>query len=83
MQHPSDLCQSCRRPATAATLAYRKGLRRVPHDSFLQCDICERFLCAECLEIHDIVSGDDFLCAACAAVLPKDARGVPDLRSPR
>jgi hypothetical protein len=38
----------------------------VRNDSFLQCDICERYACAECLQVYDIFSGYDFLCHECA-----------------
>ncbi len=44
-----EICQACQRPASPAALAYRKGDRLVSHDSFLQCDVCERLLCADCL----------------------------------
>lgn len=36
------------------------------HATLLQCDVCERFACAECLEVYDILSGYDFLCDECA-----------------
>jgi hypothetical protein len=32
----------------------------------LQCDVCERYACAECLQVYDIFSGYDFLCHECA-----------------
>jgi hypothetical protein len=38
----------------------------VHNDAFLQCDICERYACAECLSVYDILSGYDFLCHECA-----------------
>jgi hypothetical protein len=50
----------------------------VHHDAFLQCDICERFACADCLQVYDIFSGYDFLCHVCArewAALPRGTRG--------
>ena len=34
--------------------------------SLLQCDVCERYACADCLSVYDILSGYDFLCDACA-----------------
>lgn len=71
---PSELCQSCHRPQNPEALAYRKGEARVSHASFLQCDVCERLLCSACLQIYDILSGEDFLCSACAAQLPSAVR---------
>jgi hypothetical protein len=59
-------CQSCRRPATPNLLSYRKGGSVVHNESLLQCDICERYACAECLQVYDIISGYDFLCHDCA-----------------
>lgn len=38
----------------------------VHNEGFLQCDVCERFACAECLKVYDILSGYDFLCHECA-----------------
>ena len=35
----------------------------------MQCDVCERFACAACLEVYDILSGYDFLCHTCAREL--------------
>jgi hypothetical protein len=32
----------------------------------LQCDVCERYACADCLQVYDIFSGYDFLCHECA-----------------
>jgi hypothetical protein len=32
----------------------------------LQCDVCERYACSECLQVYDILSGYDFLCHDCA-----------------
>ena len=63
---PPSNCQSCRQSATAARLDYRKGSAVVHNDTFLQCDICERYACAECLEVYEIFSGYDFLCHECA-----------------
>jgi hypothetical protein len=78
-----EICQACQRPASPEALAYRKGERFVSHDSFLQCDVCERLLCAACLQIYDILSGDDFLCDACAASLPTGRASRPSARPPR
>jgi len=67
-------CQSCRRPAEASRLTYRRGTECVAREGLLQCDLCERFACADCLEVYDIFSGYDFLCHICAQIfLP--ARG--------
>jgi hypothetical protein len=68
MQPPSD-CQACRRSADAQRLAYRRGDSTVHRETLLQCDVCERFACAACLEVYDILSGYDFLCHACAREL--------------
>jgi hypothetical protein len=59
-------CQSCRRPTSEVLLRYRKGAEEVRNEGLLQCDICERFACAECLQVYDIFSGYDFLCHDCA-----------------
>jgi hypothetical protein len=59
-------CQSCRRPADSRLLDYRKGTTVLHQDSLLQCDVCERYACAECLQVYDILSGYDFLCHDCA-----------------
>jgi hypothetical protein len=63
---PPASCQSCRRTVTEGLLDYRKGTSLVPQESLLQCDVCERYACPECLRVYDIVSGYDFLCDACA-----------------
>jgi hypothetical protein len=63
---PPASCQSCRRTVTEGLLDYRKGTSLVPQQSLLQCDVCERYACAECLRVYDIFSGYDFLCDACA-----------------
>ena len=63
---PPENCQSCRRAATAPRLAYRRGDGVVSNPALLQCDICERFVCADCLQVYDIFSGYDFLCHECA-----------------
>jgi hypothetical protein len=72
--HPSNTCQSCRRPPGEGLLSYRKGPDVVRNDAMLQCDVCERYACAECLQVYDIFSGYDFLCHECArgfsALLP-------------
>jgi hypothetical protein len=78
-----EICQACQRPASPEALAYRKGDLLVSHDSFLQCDVCERLLCADCLQIYDILSGDDFLCEACAASLSAGTTTRPTARPPR
>ena len=36
------------------------------NEALLQCDVCERYACAECLEVYNIFSGYDFLCHTCA-----------------
>lgn len=64
---PPGSCQSCQQTVTEASLVYRKGNNALIHNqSLLQCDICERFACADCLRVYDILSGYDFLCHACA-----------------
>ena len=65
MQVHTD-CQTCRRPVTAQGLFYARGSAVVHHESLLQCDVCERFACADCLQVYDILSGYDFLCHECA-----------------
>jgi hypothetical protein len=65
--HAVATCQSCQRPQTEDRLRYRKGDgQEVRNERFLQCDICERYACAECLKVYDIISGYDFLCHECA-----------------
>ncbi len=59
-------CQACRRPASGSLLSYKKGSTVVVNESLLQCDICERYACADCLQVYDIFSGYDFLCHECA-----------------
>ena len=66
MERVGSVCQACQRPATAELLRYRKGAEEVRNEGFLQCDICERYLCADCLQVYDIFSGYDFLCHDCA-----------------
>ena len=63
---PSSRCQSCQRSPDGSLLSYRKGSSVVHREGLLQCDICERYACAECLEVYDIFSGYDFLCHECA-----------------
>ena len=46
------------------------------NERFLQCDICERELCAACLSVYDIISGYDFLCRDCAAAFPRARAGT-------
>jgi hypothetical protein len=74
MQPPST-CQACRQTASASRLAYRKGGSVVQREGFLQCDICERYACASCLEVYDIFSGYDFLCHECARTFSPGPRG--------
>jgi hypothetical protein len=66
---PPSLCQSCRRAPTESRLQYRRGDTVVHDTDLLQCDVCERFACAECLRVYDILSGYDFLCHDCAREL--------------
>ncbi len=67
---PPSTCQSCRRAASEGSLSYRKGRETIHHATFLQCDVCERYACANCLEVYDIFSGYDFLCHECARSFP-------------
>jgi hypothetical protein len=69
-------CQSCSRTANDSVLRYRKGEEFVRHDALLQCDVCERFACGDCLEVYDILSGDDFLCHTCAHVFQSRSAGT-------
>lgn len=62
----TSACRSCHRAATAQALEYRKGAEKAHYPNLLQCDVCERELCSDCLEIYDILSGHDFLCHDCA-----------------
>ena len=66
---PPPTCQSCHRPATESLLNYNRGASHIRNEGFLQCDICERFACADCLRVYDIFSGYDFLCHECAREL--------------
>lgn len=63
---PGDTCQACRQHATPLRLTYRKGSATVCNEALLQCDVCERYACADCLEVYNIFSGYDFLCHTCA-----------------
>jgi hypothetical protein len=75
---PVDTCQSCRRSATPTLLTYRKGSATVHNEALLQCDVCERYACALCLEVYNIFSGYDFLCHICAQTFgapPPHTRG--------
>jgi hypothetical protein len=66
MQVHTD-CQTCRRPVTAQRLTYARGSAVVHHESLLQCDVCERYACASCLQVYQIVSAYDFICHECAS----------------
>ena len=63
---PPGSCQSCRQTVTESRLDYRRGDAVVHNPALLQCDICERYACADCLRVYDIYSGYDFICHACA-----------------
>jgi hypothetical protein len=62
-------CQSCQKGEHEVSLVYRKGGAVVHDHTLLQCDVCERFACADCLGVYDIVSGYDFVCHHCAREL--------------
>jgi len=66
---PPGSCQSCRQAVNESRLAYRRGDALVHNSALLQCDICERYACADCLRVYDIYSGYDFLCHECAREL--------------
>jgi hypothetical protein len=66
---PPLTCQSCLRPAASGSLDYTRGASHIRNEGFLQCDICERFACPDCLRVYDIFSGYDFLCHTCAREL--------------
>jgi hypothetical protein len=68
MEPPSS-CQSCRRTVQEGRLAYDRGHDVVRHGALLQCDICERYACPDCLKVYDLLSGYDFLCHECAEEL--------------
>jgi hypothetical protein len=61
---PSRACQSGRLPVEPRRLRYRRGEDVVHEASLLQCDVCERFACPDCL--RDTLLGYDFLCHDCA-----------------
>lgn len=63
---PPASCQSCRQTVTESRLLYRRGDAVVHNHGLLQCDICERYACADCLRVYDIYSGYDFICNECA-----------------
>ena len=69
-------CQACRRTPNEDLLSYRKGDSVVRNESLLQCDICERYACAECLQVYDILSGYDFLCHECARTFGSPVAGT-------
>jgi hypothetical protein len=71
---PPVCCQSCQKAVTPTRLEYRRGEHVVHNRDLLQCDVCERFACAECLRVYDIVSGYDFLCHPCAHELEEAMR---------
>ena len=64
-------CQSCRRLVEPAHLRYRRGEVVVHDASLLQCDVCERYACPDCLRVYDILSGYDFLCHLCAGEMER------------
>ena len=66
---PPHSCQACLRSVDASRLVYRRGEHVLHNASLLQCDICERYACADCLRVYDILSGYDFLCHDCAREL--------------
>ena len=66
---PPSTCQACHREARGPLLDYQRGATCLHRESLLQCDICERFACAECLAVYDILSGYDFVCHDCARQL--------------
>lgn len=68
---PPGSCQSCRQTVTESRLEYRRGAAIVHNKDLLQCDVCERYACADCLRVYDICSGYDFLCNACAGEFEK------------
>jgi hypothetical protein len=68
---PPHSCQACRRAVDESRLDYRRGDGIVHNPALLQCDVCERYACADCLRVYDILSGYDFLCHDCARELEK------------
>jgi hypothetical protein len=82
MEQP-EICPSCRRLADARRLEYRRGDRVVRNGALLQCDLCERLACADCMGVYDILSGYDFLCHVCArAVEPGRLRAASAQNQP-
>lgn len=74
---PPQTCQSCRKPADASGLEYRRGERVICHGALLQCDLCERYACSHCMGVYDILSGYDFLCRDCSRqVDPSGLRAI-------
>jgi hypothetical protein len=71
---PPFRCESCHQAVTPSRLEYRRGHQVVHNHDLLQCDICERFACADCLGVYDLYSGYDFLCHACARGLEEARR---------
>jgi hypothetical protein len=71
---PPGSCQSCRQAVTESRLEYRRGDEVVHNHALLQCDICERYACAECLRVYELYSGYDFLCHVCARELEEARR---------
>jgi hypothetical protein len=63
---PPETCQACLRSVDASRLEYRRGDRVIRNGALLQCDVCERLACADCMGVYDILSGYDFLCHPCA-----------------
>jgi hypothetical protein len=51
---------------TESRLQYRRGDAIVRNHALLQCDVCERYACADCLRVYDFYSGYDFVCHECA-----------------
>ena len=72
---PPVTCQSCHQPASGPRLEYRRGSSHLHNEGLLQCDICERFACPDCLKVYDILSGYDFVCHDCARQLDDPSRG--------
>jgi len=66
---PPSTCQACHREASGSMLEYSRDGACLHRDTLLQCDICERFACAFCLAVYDILSGYDFVCHECARQL--------------
>jgi hypothetical protein len=56
-------------------LNYRRGTAHLHNEGLLQCDICERYACADCLKVYNILSGYDFVCHECARELGEPGTG--------